>query len=191
MLITGQNTINGTLSLEVNDLYLNAVKKVIISPGETASVDDSFRFAACVIDAVSEGLITIAPEAEDMVTQSDMDNSIYEINPYMRAVHGGVSGGAQPSMTEVWYSHELGQYPNATWLNVTVTFRNTDPSLGVNVAVTSEDNWGGLTTTSTTVNASETIQFAPLSCKNLRISVGRETTGVPSYQVVIWGVAGL
>jgi hypothetical protein len=187
MQIVGQNTINGNLALEINDPYLNAIKTIIVQAGDVMSVDDSFRFAPSVISAVNTGLITISPEADDEVTQSDLNAT----DTRMTAVHGGVSGGALPAMTEVWYSHELGQYPDATWLNVTVTFRNTDPSLGVNVAVTSEDNWGIITTTSTTVNASETIQFAPLSCKNLRIQVGRETTGVPSYQLVIWGIAGL
>lgn len=72
MQITGQNTIVGTLTLELRDDFSRAYRSISITNGETLEISDKFRFDPSITDAVNQGFITVLLENEDAAAQEDI-----------------------------------------------------------------------------------------------------------------------
>lgn len=76
MLITGQNTIVGTLNLNLRDEFQRAYRPLAIVDAQTIDVSDKFRFAPELLDAIDDGFVTVAFENEDFADQADVGTSI-------------------------------------------------------------------------------------------------------------------
>jgi hypothetical protein len=177
MLIYGQNIINGTLSLEVNDPFATGVRVVNIVAGGQISVSDAFRFAPSVVDAINEGLIIVRPEAQDEVTQTDVTAHAFN------NVFTGVT--ALDTVEPLFVSGYL--QPTPTFVDGTVTVRNVGAN-GVTIKVTFYDFFGGITETDTNVAAGNVAILPTGLCAAFTVKYVRQTIGQSTiFHIAIQG----
>jgi hypothetical protein len=187
MQIIGQNTIVGRLPLELNDPYLRAVRHITIAAGESVSVDSSMRYSQSVLDAIFSGLVIISPEQSDNASHEDIRN----VDPHMIKVDGAVSGGALASYVPAWDSTEVGQFPNAEFLNLCVFVSNDDPSDRIVVKITTPQFFGSDEVVEDTIEGLGTRKYPVGYCNSILIEVKREIAGTPPYRLRIRGYAAL
>lgn len=72
MIINGQNTIVGTLIIEVRDAFSRAYRSISIASGDHLEISDQFRFDPAITSAVTGGFITITLENQDAAAQEDL-----------------------------------------------------------------------------------------------------------------------